>query len=67
MKTYTIRTDADMYDDVEADSIDAAIDQATEFSDLAELARHIERHADDGAWLWIDCDGERIVEIGNPS
>ena len=67
MHTYTIRTDADLYDDVQADSIDDAVDQATEFSDLASLERHISRHVDGGAWLWIECDGERVVEIGSES
>ena len=67
MSTYTIRTDADLYDAVDASSIDDAVDQATEFSDLSALERHINRHVADGAWCWIECDGERVVEIGSES
>jgi hypothetical protein len=62
-RTYTVRTDADLYEDVIATSIDEAIDASTEFSDLASLTRHIQRHP--GAWCWIDCDDVRVVELGD--
>ena len=66
MKTYLIRTDAWLSDEITAENIDAAITEAFRedgITSTEELKSHIE--AIDGAWVWIDEDGVRVFEVGS--
>ena len=69
MATYTVKTDAFMHDDFEADSLDEAIEEAFAgeglgIRDYATLLRKFPRYVADGGWCWIECDDEMVVEIG---
>lgn len=71
MAKYTVRTDAFLCDNIEADSLDEAIEiafrgQHPTVADLDGLELAIGDTVEDGGWCWIERDGERLVEIGSP-
>ena len=70
MTTYTVHTDAFLYDDFEADSLDDAIEIAFDgeiagIVDVASLEKKFRRYVSDGGWCYVECGGERVIEIGN--
>jgi hypothetical protein len=65
---YTIKTDA-FEIDIEADSLDEAIEEAFDgeigsVTDEESLRRKFARYERDGGWCWVECDGVRVLEIG---
>lgn len=69
MKTYYICTDAQAAF-VVAESLTEAIRwffgrDKPHITDKHTLRREMERHLTDGAFCWIECDGERVFEIGD--
>lgn len=69
MSLYTVRTDAFMIDDFEAESLDAAVAEAFAgeiggVKDVASLRKKFAKYEADGGWCWVEEDGERVLEIG---
>ena len=68
-QTYEIQTDA-FSCEVEAGNLDEAIEAGFDgeglgkITDEAALHRRFRRYVADGGWCLIECDGERLVEIG---
>ena len=67
---YTVQTDAFSYD-CEAVNLDEAIAEAFDgeglgkITDRASLEEKFAKYVDDGGWCWIECDGDRVLEIGD--
>jgi hypothetical protein len=61
MKTFSIRTDSDS-GTLEASDLTEAIREYFGATSVRSLREYFARI--DGAWCRIDCDGERVVEIG---
>lgn len=63
MKTYTIKTDAEMMDDFEAENLADALDQfdaPAKVRDAASFEAWLNRV---GGFGWIEEDGVRIAEV----
>lgn len=63
MKTYTIKTDAGMMDDFEAENLADALDQfdaPAKVRDAASFEAWLKRV---GGFGWIEEDGDRIAEV----
>ena len=73
MSKYTVRTDAFLCDDFDADSLNEAIEYAFDgeglgkITDQKSLESKFTKYVEDGGWCWIECDGERVIEIGEVS
>jgi len=71
MAIFTVKTDGFMFDDFEADDLDDAIAQAFDgqglgkITDENSLQKKFARYVRDGGWCWIECDGQRVLEIGH--
>ena len=69
VKTYSVQTDSFLYDDFEAESLDAAIAEAFcgEIAGIVDedtLRRKFARYVADGGWCAIECDDEEVLVIG---
>ena len=68
MKTYYICTDAEAAF-VVAESLNEAIRwffrDNPNITDRRTLGLEMERFSADGAFCWIECEGERVFEIGD--
>lgn len=70
MKNYYVKTDA-FAEEVAAPTLDAAIADAFDgeiagVTNLRTLKTRFRPYVEDGGWCWIEEDGVRVVEIGNP-
>lgn len=69
MKTYYIRTDSGSAE-IEAKNLNAAIKEHFEkrppsVTNLRSLKTKFKTYVADGAWCFIEVDGERVVSIGS--
>ena len=72
MAMYSVQTDGFLCDDIEADTLDEAIEYAFsgeglgKITDLASLEEKFPKYVDDGGYCRIECDGEEVLVIGTP-
>lgn len=69
MNTFIIRTDA-FSTEVEAKNLNSAIKEAFDgeingVTNLRSLKTRFKKYAADGGWCSIECNDERVVEIGS--
>jgi hypothetical protein len=70
MTKYTVQTDGFLADELEAQTLDAAIAEAFDgeglgrIVDEGSLYAKFEKYVADGGWCRIECDGEEVLSIG---
>ena len=65
MKTYHISTDS-FAQEIEAKNLNEAIKEAFKgVTHLRSLKAKLKKYLADGAWCFIDENGERVVELGS--